>query len=72
MGFNKRFVKLDNVKEFLKNNYPLSKVFSVDALIFTDEASTKVFKLYQKGVEDKEILKMIKNGEIILKLFAFK
>jgi hypothetical protein len=65
MGFNKRFVKLDNVKEFLKNNYPLSKVFSVDALIFTDEASTKVFKLYQKGVEDKEILKMIKNGEII-------
>lgn len=65
MGFNKKFVKLDNVKEFLKNNYPLSKVFSVDALIFTDEASTKVFKLYQKGVEDKEILKMIKNGEII-------
>lgn len=65
MGFNKRFVKLDNVKEFLKNNYPLSKVFSVDALIFTDEASTKVFKLYQKGVQDKEILKMIKNGEII-------
>ena len=65
MGFNKRFVKLDNVKEFLKNNYPLSKVFSVDALIFTDEASTKVFKLYQKGVEDKEILKMIKNGEIV-------
>ena len=65
MGFNKRFVKLDNVKEFLKNNYPLSKVFSVDALIFTDEASTKVFKLYQKGGEDKEILKLIKNGEII-------
>lgn len=65
MGFNKKFVKLDNVKEFLKNNYPLSKVFSVDALIFTDEASTKVFKLYQKGVQDKEILKMIKNGEII-------
>jgi len=65
MGFNKRFVKLDNVKEFLKNNYPLSKVFSVDALIFTDEASTKVFKLYEKGVEDKEILKMIKNGEIV-------
>ena len=65
MGFNKRFVKLDNVKEFLKNNYPLSKVFSVDALIFTDEASTKVFKLYQKGFEDKEILKIIKNGEII-------
>ena len=65
MGFNKRFVKLDNVKEFLKNNYPLSKVFSVEALIFTDEASTKVFKLYEKGVEDKEILKMIKNGEIV-------
>ena len=63
MGFNKRFVKLDNVKEFLKNDYPLSKVFSADALIFTDEA--KVFKLHEKGVEDKEILKMIEDGEIV-------
>lgn len=65
MGFNKRFVKLDNVKEFLKNDYPLSKVFSADAFIFTDEESTKVFKLHEKGIEDKEILKMIDDEEIV-------
>ena len=65
MGFNKRFLKLDNIKKFLNNDYPLSKVFSADALIFTDESSTKVFKLYEKGVEDKEILKMIEDGEIV-------
>ena len=65
MVFNKRFLKLDNIKKFLNNDYPLSKVFSADALIFTDDASTKVFKLHEKGVEDKEILKMIENGEIV-------
>jgi|LakMenEpi03Aug12_release.lakeMendotaPanAssembly.Ray.scaffolds.fasta_scaffold07630_15 hypothetical protein len=65
MGFNKRIVTLENIKEFLKNEYSLSKVFSADALIFTDDASTKIFKLYEKGVEDKEILKMIENGEIV-------
>lgn len=65
MGFNKRIVTLENIKEFLKNKYSLSKVFSADALIFTDDASTKIFKLYEKGVEDKKILKMIENGEIV-------
>jgi hypothetical protein len=65
MGFNKRIVTLENIKEFLKNEYSLSKVFSADALIFTDDASTKIFKLYEKGVEDKKILKMIENGEIV-------
>ena len=64
MGFNKRFVKLEDVKEFLKNDYPLSKVFSADAIIFVEKASTKIFKLYGEGVEDKEISKMIKNGKI--------
>ena len=64
MGFNKRFVKLEDVKEFLKNDYPLSKVFSADAIIFVDEESTKIFKLHGEGVEDKEISKMIKNGKI--------
>jgi hypothetical protein len=64
MGFNKRFVKLEDIKEFLKNDYPLSKVFSADAIIFIDESSTKIFKLHGKGIEDKVISKMIKNGEI--------
>lgn len=64
MGFNKRFVKIEDVKEFLKNDYPLSKVFSADAIIFVDKASTKIFKLHGEGVEDKEISKMIKNGKI--------
>jgi hypothetical protein len=65
MGFNKRFVKLEDIKEFLKNDYPLSKVFSADAIIFIDEVSTKIFKLHGNGISDKEILKMIKNGELV-------
>jgi hypothetical protein len=65
MGFNKRFVKLEDIKEFLKNDYPLSKVFSTDAIIFIDEVSTKIFKLHGKGISDAEILKMIKNGELV-------
>jgi hypothetical protein len=65
MGFNKRFVKLENVILFLKRDYPLFKVFGADALIFTDDESQRIFELYKKGVEDKEILRMIEDGEIV-------
>lgn len=64
MGFNKRFVKIENVIQSIKNNHPLSVVFAADALIFTDDDSMKVFKLHQKGVSDEEILKIIQDGKL--------
>jgi hypothetical protein len=64
MGFNKRFVKIENVIQSIKNDFPLSKVFAADALIFTDDDSIKVFKLHQKGVSDEEILNIIQDGKL--------
>lgn len=32
MGFNKRYVSLDNIKKFVDNGYPVCKIFDVDAL----------------------------------------
>ena len=64
MGFNKRFVKIENVIQSIQNNYPLSKVFAADALIFTDDDSIKVFKLHEKGISDEEILNIIQDGKL--------
>jgi len=64
MGFNKRFVKIENVIQSIENGYPLSRVFAADALIFTDDDSIKVLKLHEKGISDEEILNIIKDGKL--------
>jgi hypothetical protein len=64
MGFNKRFVKFDNILYRLNSNEPLSSYFSADALLFTDKESKIIFDLHEKGVTDSEILKLINNGTI--------
>ena len=64
MGFNKRFIKFENILNRLENNEPLSKYFSADALFLTDDKSKKIFDLHNKGVNDTEILKIIKNEEL--------
>ncbi len=64
MGFNKRFVKFENILNRLKSNQPLSSYFSADALIFTDKESKVIFDLHEKGMTDSEILKTINNGTI--------
>lgn len=65
MGFNKRFVKFENILSRLKSNEPLSSYFSADALLFTDKESKIIFDLHEKGVTDSEILKLINNGTIV-------
>jgi len=60
MGFNKRFVSENTIKEYLEEKKPLKKLFSSDAFIFMDEVSSKVFDLYNKGLTDKEIEKILK------------
>lgn len=64
MGFNKRFIKFENILYRLENNEPLSNYFSADALFLTDEKSKKIYDLHSKGVTDSEILKIINNGEL--------
>jgi hypothetical protein len=64
MGFNKRFIKFENILYRLKNNEPLTNYFSADALFLTDEKSKKIYDLHNNGVEDSEILKIINNGEL--------
>ena len=64
MGFNKRFIKFENILYRLKNNEPLTNYFSADALLLTDEKSKKIYDLHNNGMEDSEILKIINNGEL--------
>jgi len=64
MGFNKRFIKFENILYRLENNEPLSNYFSADALFLTDNKSKKIFELHNKGVSDTELLKIIKNGKL--------
>jgi hypothetical protein len=64
MGFNKRFVDREIIMENLENDWPLSKLFSSDALIFLDNFSTKIYEQYAKGIEDNEIKNLINDGEL--------
>lgn len=64
MGFNKRFVDREIIMESLDNDWPLSKLFSSDALIFLDNFSTNIYEQYAKGIEDNEIKNLINDGEL--------
>lgn len=63
MSFNKRFVDKERILEILNEKESLSKLFSADAYIFLDDISSKVFDLYVNGTSDKDIEKIIKNGQ---------
>ena len=63
MGFTKRFFSKNLIKTQIDNGSTLDKIFNVDAYIFEDKISEKIYKLYLKGVKDDEIIKkMFKNG----------
>lgn len=64
MGFNKRFVKFENILSRLENKEPLTNYFSADALFLTDKKSKKIYDLHVDGVKDSVILEKIKNGEL--------
>lgn len=64
MGFNKRFVDKEIIMESLDNDWPLSKLFSSDALIFLDNFSTKIYEYYAKGIEDNEIKNLIDDEKL--------
>lgn len=64
MGFNKRFVSEETIMGQIKNKEKLSKLFKADAFIFLDKFSTEVYTLFNEGIEDKLLIKMIQDGKI--------
>ncbi len=53
MGFNKRYVSIDIIKIYYKNNglESFKALFSekIDAFIFTDKLSSDIFDMYHNG-----------------------
>jgi hypothetical protein len=60
----KRFLTIETIKVNLNQGKLLSDLFKADAIIFTDKLSTEVYKQYQTGLNEQEILKQIKNWNI--------
>jgi len=60
----KRFLTIEVIKTNLTQGKLLKDLFKADALIFVDKLSTEVYKLYQNGLSEKQILKQIKDWNI--------
>ena len=60
----KRFLTIETIKSNLTQGQLLKDLFKADALIFIDKLSTEVYKLYQNGLSEKQILKQIKDWNI--------
>ena len=59
MGFNKRLINYDRSLSALENNRLKEYYGKSDALFFMDQKSRDIFKLYEEGKTDKEILEII-------------
>jgi hypothetical protein len=59
MGFNKRFLKKENI---IINQKNLIKYLTSDVLICTDDFSRKVLKMYEEGESLEKILDFINNN----------
>lgn len=55
MGFNKRFVDINKVNQYLNENKGLDSLFKADAFIFMDKQSSDVYKWYEQGLTEEEI-----------------
>ena len=56
MGFNKRFLKKENILNNLEN---LMNYLSADAIICTDDFSRKIYRMYTEGFTKEEIINII-------------
>jgi len=56
MGFNKRILKKENI---LKNLPNLMTYLDADAIICTDDFSRKVYRLFNEGKTEEEIINLI-------------
>lgn len=64
MGFNKRYITVDKITNYLEKNIPLKNLFNADAYILMDGASSQVLEWHQNKITDSDIkIKLnIKNG----------
>lgn len=49
MGFNKRYISKENLKNRIQSEKDLKSIFNSECIVFTDKFSEKIFELYQKG-----------------------
>jgi len=56
MGFNKRFLKKENI---LSNLHKLMTYLNADAVICTDDFSRQVYRLFNEGKSEEEIINHI-------------
>jgi hypothetical protein len=56
MGFNKRFLKKENILINLNN---LMKYLDADAVICTDDFSRQVYRFFNEGKSEEEIINLI-------------
>ena len=61
MGFTKRFITEELIMSRIKSGHNLTKIFNVDALIFQDKISSKIYELHIKGYTDTDVFKVIKS-----------
>ena len=59
MGFNKRHINFERTLKALQENKLEEYYGKSDALFFMDQKSRDIFKLYEEGKTDKEILEII-------------
>ena len=58
MGFHKRIINFETTEIYLKKD-ELKLLYSSEALIFTDDISSKVFELFTEGKTNQEIKNII-------------
>ena len=56
MGFNKRFLKKENILNNLSN---IMTYLNADAVICTDDFSRKIYRLFSDGRTEEEIINTI-------------
>jgi len=60
MGFNKRFLKKKNILINLKD---IMTYLDADAVMSTDEFSRNVYRMFNEGKSEEEILKYINDNK---------
>ena len=55
MGFTKRYFSKELILKHIEINYPLSKYFNVDSLMFVDDVAHQAYKLFIEGSSDSDI-----------------
>ena len=60
MGFNKRFLKKENILIHLND---IMTYLDADAVISTDEFSRNVYRMFNEGKNKEEILKYINDNK---------